>query len=149
MLRFTALACLLTLGLTACAPRLSPTYRDFEVRAAASEGDTVLTSRLRRALAAAEWELVPADAPDVLSTASRDVGGRTRAALDLVPLDGGFVRVYVRARKRSLLGGRGKVYALDSRLRRVVLDDLTEALKSEGLVPLGTPRDRDKDATDD
>ena len=146
MLRSVAL--LLLLGLVACAPRFSPTYRDFEVRAAPASADTLIQARLQRATTAAGWTLAPADAPGMISTERRAVGGRTEAALDLVPLDGGFVRVYVRARKRSLLGGRGKVFALDGRLRRVVLGDLTEALEAEGLVPLGTPRDRDEDATD-
>ena len=147
MLRPAAL--LLCLGLAACAPRLSPTYRDFEVRPApTAQADSTVEARLQRAAEAAGWTLVPPDAPGVVSTARRDVGGRTRAALDLVPLDGGFVRVYVRARKRSLLGGRGKVFALNGRLRRAVLSGLTEALEAEGLVPLGTPRDRDKEATD-
>ncbi len=84
----------------------------------------------------------------MVTTERRAVGGRTEAALDLVPLDGGFVRVYVRAQKRSLLGGRGKVFALDGRLRRVVLRDLTEALEAQGLVPLDAPRERDEEATD-
>ena len=146
MLRSAAL--LLVLGLAACAPRLTPTYRDFEVRAAPAAADTLIEARLARAAQAAGWALADADAPGVVSTERRGVGGRTEAALDLVPLDGGFVRVYVRARKRSLLGGRGKVFSLDGRLRRVVLGDLTRALEAEGLVPLGTPKDRDEEATD-
>ena len=147
-LRSTALAvCLAALGLAACAPTLSPTYRDFEVRAAPTTADTLLDARLRRAIQATDWKIAPSEAPGVVSTQPRNVGGRTEAALDLVPLDGDFVRVYVRARKRSLLGGRGKVYALDGRLRRVVLASLTEALEAEGLVPVGTPRDRDEEAT--
>lgn len=146
MLRLAAL--LLCLGLAACTPRLSPTYRDFEVRAAPAEADTLVEARLSRAVTAAGWTLAPADAPGMVTTERRAVGGRTEAALDLVPLDGGFVRVYVRAQKRSLLGGRGKVFALDGRLRRVVLRDLTEALEAQGLVPLDAPRERDEEATD-
>ena len=46
------------------------------------------------------------------------LGSRTEATLDLVPLDGRFVRVYVRAEKRSWLSGRSKVYALDGDLRQ-------------------------------
>ena len=141
-------ACLLALGLAACAPRLSPAYRDFEVRAAMPAADTLLDARLRRALAASDWSLAPQETPYVLSTEPRDVGGRVRAALDLVPVDGGYVRVYVRASKGRLFGGRGKVYALDERLRRVVLADLSEALEVEGLFPLDAPRERDEEATE-
>lgn len=141
-------ACLLATGLAGCAPRLSPAYRDFEVRAAPPVPDTLLASRLQRALAEADWTLAPEEAPGVLSTEPRDVGGRVLAALDLVPVDGGYVRVYVRASKGGLFGGRGKVYALDDRLRRVVLDELSEALEAEGLVPLDAPQERDEDATE-
>ena len=140
--------CSLALGAAACSPRLSPAYRDFEVRAAPAAADTLLEARLQRALAAADWTLAPQEAQGVFSTEARDVGGRVRAALDLVPVDGGYVRVYVRASKGGLFGGRGKVYALDGRLRRAVLGELSEALEAEGLVPLGTPRERDEEATD-
>ena len=140
--------CLLAIGLAACTPRLSPAYRDFAVRRAPPAADTLLDARLRRALTASDWLLAPQETPHVLSTEPRDVGGRVQAALDLVPVDGGFVRVYVRASKGRLFGGRGKVYALDERLRRVVLADLSEALEVEGLFPLGAPRERDEEATE-
>lgn len=150
---------LLVLGASACAPVLSPPYRDFEVRAlptATAHGDTTLTARLRAAAEAAGWETVPSLSPGVVTTAARPVGGgtlsQTTAALDLVPAGGEpaqFVRVVVRAERRSFLFGRSKVYALDGRLREVLLAPISEALAARGLVALGTPRDRDEDATDD
>lgn len=146
---------LLALVLAAgCAPRLSPPYRDYEVRVveAPTPEVTALQARLRAAVEAAGWTPAPSLAPAIVSTESREVASgltsTTRAALDLVPLDGGFVRVYVRAESRSFLGGRSKVYALDADLRRIVLGPLSEALAASGLVPLGTPRDRDEDATE-
>ncbi len=147
MARVSALA--LVLVVAGCAPRLSPPYRDYEVRT--DESDVAV--ELRQAAEAAGWTLVTPLDPSIVSTEARRVASgllsRTDAALDLVPLDGGYVRVYVRAEKRSLLfGGRSKVYALDSDLRRAVLESLSVALEARGLVPLGTPRDRDEDATD-
>lgn len=147
MTRVSALV--LVLAVVGCAPRLSPPYRDYEVRADVA---TVMAD-LREAVEAAGWTLTPSVDPAVVSTDVRRVGtglfSRTDAALELVPLDGGYVRVYVRAESRSLLfGGRSKVYALDGDLRRSVLGSLSEALAERGLVPLGTPRDRDEDATD-
>lgn len=143
------LALLSLLALVACAPRLSPPYRDYEVRTEA--GGTV--DLLREAVEAAGWTLAPSLDPDIVTTESREVatglGSRTEAALDLVPLDGGYVRVYVRAERRSLLGGRTKVYALDGALRQAVFAPLSEALAGRGLVALGTPRDRDEEATDE
>ncbi|WP_412068564.1 hypothetical protein [Rubrivirga sp. IMCC43871] len=147
MVRAAALL-LLAATLAACAPRLSPPYRDYEIRA--TEPD--VTARLREAVAAAGWTLAESLDPAIVTTASRDVGAgltsSTSAALDLVPLDGGFIRVYVRAERRSILGGRSKVYALDGPMRQRILGPLSEALAERGLVPLGTPRDRDEDATD-
>lgn len=139
---------LTVLALVGCAPRLSPPYRDYEVRTDSIE----VTTLLRAAATSAGWALATSLDPAVATTAPREVatglGSRTDAALDLVPLNGGFVRVYVRAEKRSWLSGRTKVYALDDGLRQSVLGPLSEALAERGLVPLGTPRDRDEDATE-
>ena len=145
MLRF----CFVLLFLAGCAPRLSPPYRDYETRAPAP----VVTSALEEAARVAGWTLAPSRDRAIVTTAPRLVEtgmlSRTEAALDLVPLDAGYVRVYVRAERRStLFGGRSKVYALDAGLRQSVLAEITEALRAQGLVPLGTPRDRDEDATD-
>ncbi len=135
-------------ALAACAPRLSPPYRDYEVRSEAGASVEQLTEAAR----VAGWTVAPSLDPSIVTTQPRRVGtgvfSKTDAALDLVPLDGGFVRVYVRAERRSFLGSRSKVYALDGDLRRSVLEALSEALAERGLVPLGTPRDRDEDATD-
>jgi hypothetical protein len=157
--RLSTVSLALLLGVSACAPVLSPPYRDFEVRAlptAAASGDTTLTARLRASAEAAGWETVPSLSAGVVTTAPRPVGAgalsRTTAALDLVPVDGDppqFVRVVVRAERRSFLFGRSKVYALDGPLREAVLAPITEALAARGLFALGTPRDRDEDATDD
>jgi hypothetical protein len=147
MVRALSLASLLVvLGLAACAPRLTPTYRDFEVRAVPADS---LVLRLEAAAAAAGWDLGTPLAPGTITTAertfSKGFASRVRAVLDLVPLDGGFVRVTVRAESRSFLGGRTKVYALDGELRQSLLRPVSEALAEQGLVPLGTPRDRDEE----
>ena len=155
--------CALALVASACASAPSPPYRDFEVRGlpAAATDEAALTARLRSAVEAAGWTPTPALAAGVVTTSARSVRGgafgRTTAALDLVPLNEGpagaetarYVRVVVRAEQRSFLGGRSKVYALNSRLREELLGPITEALAARGLVALGTPRDRDEDATDD
>ena len=159
------LCALAVAALAGCASAPTPPYRDYEVRALPAgspvTGDTTLTARLRSAAVAAGWTPVPSLAPGVVTTAARPISGglsRTTAALDLVPVDdrsdiGGaraqFVRVVVRAEKRSFLGGRTKVYSLNGGLRQTLLAPITEALAARGLVALGAPRDRDEDATDD
>ncbi len=131
---------------------MSPPYRDFEVRRVEAPDSSDLQGRLRAAVEAAGWTVASSLDPAIVSTESQEVASgltsTTRAALDLVPLDGGFVRVYVRAESRSFLGGRSKVYALDTELRRSVLAPLSQTLADQGLVPLGAPRDRDEDATE-
>ncbi len=149
-MRPLSVALLLGLGLAACTPRLSPPYRDYEVREVAP--DSSLYQHLRAAAMEAGWVIIPSSTPPVVSTEPRHVAegflSTTEAALDLVPLDGGYVRIYVRAEKRSVLGGRSKVYALSPGLRRSALAPLSDALERRGLVALGTPRDRDEDATE-
>lgn len=169
--RLGALACLLIVSAivsAGCASVPTPPFRDYEVRNVPSDApaaaDTMLTTRLRGAAVAAGWQPVPSLSAGIVSTASQPVPGggfsRTTAALDLVPVDAPdgaalrgaearFVRVVVRAERRGILGGRSKVYALDSRLRDLILAPITEALAARGLVALGTPRDRDEDVTDD
>lgn len=137
----------LFLGVCAgCAPRLSPPYRDYEVR---TEADSSLTPRLVEAVTEAGWEVDTAAPPGAVTTVPRrfsdGLTSSTEAAIDLVPLDGGYVRIYVRAERRGLLGSRTKVYALSSGLREAVLGPVTEALSARGLASLGTPRDRDED----
>lgn len=144
------------LSLPACSSVPSPTYRDFEVRSVPP--DSSLSVRLRRAATAAGWTVAGETAQGVVSTAPRPVPGgligRTTAALSLTPLNAGashgarYVRVTVRAEQQGILGGRSKVYALDGRLRGVLLTPVGTALAAEGLVALGTPRDRDEDAED-
>ena len=135
-------------SVTACAPRLAPPYRDYETRVETDD----LTAVLRDAAVAVGWPLAPSRDPAIVSTEARRVQtgllSRTDAALDLIPLSGGHVRIAVRAERRSVFGGRSKVYALDVGLQRTALGPITEALRERGLVPLGTPRDRDEDTTD-
>ncbi len=150
------LLALLTLGLAACSAVPTPTYRDFEVRSAPP--DSSLTTRLRRAATAAGWTVAGETPQGIVSTSPRPVPGglvgRTTAALMFTPLNAGtshgarYVRVTVRAEQRGGLGGRSKVYALDGRLREALLAPIGTALAAEGLVALGTPRDRDEDAAD-
>lgn len=143
--------------LSACAPRLTPPYRDFEVRArptaTAAEGDTSLTARLRASVVEAGWTPAPSDDPAVVATVPREIAtgffSRTTASVELVPLGGGFVRVWVRGESRSFLGGRTKAFALTPTLRERIFEPLGAALEARGLVALGTPRDRDEEVTDE
>lgn len=153
VLRSALLIVLVTVGLAACAPRLSPPYRDFEARGALAQADSLgpLPERLVEAVKASGWTVGVPQAAGIVTTEARQFShgffGETTAVLDLVPLDGGFVRVYVRAESKGLLGGRTKVYALNGELRQIILGPISDALAERRLVPLGTPIDRDEEAT--
>lgn len=136
----------LVVVLSACAPRLTPPYRDFRI----ASPDSALTDRLRAAAVEAGWTLAEAPAAAVVTTRPRTVGGvsPTTAVVEMVPMSGDVVRVWVRGETRGLLGGRTKLYALTPTLRVRTLGALTDALAARGLRAVDTPRDRDEDATD-
>lgn len=141
------LVLVLALSLCACAPRLTPPYRDFRVAAP----DSALTDLLREAAVAAGWTLDASPSISVVTTAPRVVGGTltpTTVQLELVPLDGRVVRVWVRGEARGILGGRTKLYSLTPSLRERTLGPLSAALAARGLRALDAPRERDEAATD-
>ncbi len=141
-------ALVFALLLVACAPRLTPPYRDFRVGAP----DPTLTTLVREAAVEAGWSLDVAPASSVVTTAPRVLGGTltpTTARLEIVPMSGDVVRVWVRGEARGLIGGRTKLFALSPSLRERALGTLTDALVARGLRPLDAPADRDEDAIDD
>ncbi len=133
-------ACTVVAG---CTPRLAPPYSDFRPTSAAG----VPADTLAAALVEAGWPLGETSAPGIISSAPRRIDGASRitAALDLLPLGGGTVRVLVRAERRGLFGGRTKVFSLDPRLRRAILADVTTSLRARGFLPLAEARRRDED----
>lgn len=133
--------------LSACAPRLSPPYRDFRV----ASPDSALADRLREAAVEAGWSLSPGPTTAVVTTAPRAVGASmspTTAVLEMVPMSGDVVRVWVRGETRGLLGGRTKLYALTPTLRERTLSELSDALAARGLRALDAPHVRDEETTD-
>lgn len=140
------LVVVLALLMCACSPRLTPPYRDFRV----ASPDTALTALLREAAVEAGWTLDASPAPSVITTATRIVGGTvtpTTVRLEIIPLAGNVVRVWVRGESRGVLGGRTKLYALTPSVRERALASLSDALRSRGLRALDTPQRRDEDAT--
>ena len=137
----------LTLSLAACAPRLAPPYRDFRVAAL----DTSVDVLVRQAATEAGWVLDVSPDDAVVTTVPRLLGGtltRTTALLEIVPMSGDVVRVWVRGEARGWFGGRTKLYALSPTVRERALAPLTAALAARGLRALDAPAERDEDATD-
>ena len=173
MLRSALLALLVLasgVGTSGCAPSITPTYRDYRIAPdaavpiASAETDAPASSReedvsradwerpLLDALGEAGWDLAERDAPGVISTESRRIStglfSNVDATLDLARFGDRFVRVYVHAMRRNVLGGRTKQPYLSRGLRHAALAELTDALAARGLTALDAPRERDEEATE-
>lgn len=152
MFRSCAVCALLAFLLAACSPSLTPLYRDYEVRTSAAESGDDVYGRIRAALTEAGWEEDAPDAPNVVSTTPRPLSDwglyRTEVTLDVVPIGKHHVRVYFHPIRYSVLGGEAKLGYLSSGLRRALLPDLNAAFTRQGLVVLGTPRERDKETVE-
>lgn len=154
-----ALVCLVALA--ACAPSISPLYRDYEVEPAplasadveAESRDARVRDRLRAALAEAGWTVGGPAAPNVISTEERGFGSwglwRVLVSLDAVPVGDRHVRVQIHPVRRYITGGRSKIPYLGRSLRAAILPDLNEALETHGFHPVGTPRERDEEQTEE
>ncbi len=155
-------------GLTVCAgcaPSFSPLYRDFDIepvaeaftvaeRARVETGTTAerkdeVYDRIREALAEAGWEEAPSASPNVVSTQPRQLSDwglyRVLVSLDVVPLGSHHVRVLFHPVRRYFTGGRSKIPYLSSGMRHALLPALNEAFETQGLYPIGTPRERDEE----
>lgn len=144
----------LVLLLAACAPSVTPLYRDYEARGlAADSGEAAadVLGRVRTALAEAGWAEATPLVAGTVAAAPRSVSDwglyRTEVALDVTPIGGRYVRVLFHPYRRFITGGRSKLPYLGSGLARRLLTPLNEAFARHGLVALGTPRERDERAT--
>ena len=137
----------LALSLNACAPSLSPLYRDFEIE----PEDQPLTERIEAALLDAGWQTTTPSAPNVIATQERTVrrwGLYTiRVSLEAVPVGERYVRLYLHPYRNYVTGNRSKIPYLKKGLRRALLNDLNESFETRGLVAVGTSLDRDRRAT--
>ncbi len=138
---------LLALALGACAPSLSPLYRDYEVAPA----EPPIVQRIEAALAEAGWQTAPASAPNAVATEERKMSSwglyTVVVSLEVVPVGDAYVRLYVHPYRKYFTGGRGKIPYLNKTLQRAVLRDLNAAFEKQGLRAVGTSVERDRRAT--
>jgi hypothetical protein len=140
---------LLTLGVSACAPSLSPLYRDYEIQnESATVTDQPVEERIEAALADAGWQLKEAAAPNAFATVERKLNSwgiySVVASVEVVPMGANYVRLYIHPYRTYITGGRGKIPYLNGGLRRSVLKDLTKAFEAQGLQSIGTGKKRDE-----
>ena len=150
---------------TGCAPSFSPLYRDFDIAppseyeppAERSRGETIESTasgrevyqRIRAALAEAGWDEGAPAASNVVSTQPRQLSDwglyRVLVSLDVVPIGDYHVRVLFHPVRRYFTGSRSKIPYLDKSMRHALLPALNDAFESQGLYPIGTPRERDEE----
>ncbi len=133
--------------LSACSPSLSPLYRDYKV----PETDSSLNGRITSALQEAGWDTLRTEVPNAIVTGSKTLSHwglyKVTASLEVTPLGQDHIRVFVHPYRRYVTGGRGKIPYLSPSVRSKFLPELNEAFKNQGLVAVGTPIERDADAT--
>lgn len=136
--------------LSGCSPRLSPLYRDFEVKPLAGVSNDDVFLRMNRGLLAAGWS--PSDGPteNVLATEPRQfrqwgVYG-IEVDLELAPVAGEYVRVLIHPYRVYFTGKRSKIPYLRGSLARSILSEIQETFEAEGLTFIGTAESRNKAA---
>lgn len=132
--------------LSGCSPRLAPLYRDYEDTTRAAP----VFDRVETALEEAGWVVVEDDVPNLVRTdlrTFRNWGLYTVVVeLEAAALGDQYVRLYVHPYRDYITGGRSKIPFLKGTLREQLLPELNAALERQGLVVLGTPEQRDREA---
>ena len=144
--------------LSGCSPRLSPLYRDYDagpevMSEDSSEVDdgTSVTARIRSALVEAGWEVVEPVTPNVVATSSRTFRQwglyTVTVQLEVAPLSGRHVRMFVHPYRVYVTGAKRKIPYLRGSLARSVMQDLHASFDAYGLEYIGTAQSRDKQVT--
>ena len=98
-------------------------------------------ARIERALVAADWKVYPGETPNVLATDTITVGTRVlyniEVSLEVAPLGGNHVRVFVHPYRKYIGGARRKVRYFRGGLQSAILPRLNESFSAEGLTPVG------------
>jgi len=130
---------------SACAPSLSPLYRDYAV----ADTVQVTDARIENALEESGWTLASSDTlPHTVVTNHRTIRNwglyRVKASLEVVPLGPEHVRVLIHPYRHYFTGSRSKIPFMRRSLQRSILPDLNEALAAQGLQVAGTSLKRDR-----
>jgi len=130
--------------LSACAPSLSPLYRDYEAPASDS---VAVEARVVAALQEAGWDTVATDLPHAIETEEKVLTNwgvyKLAASLEVTPMGSDHVRVFVHPYRKYFIGGKGKIQYLTRRVRARFIPELNDAFANQGLQLAGTPFERD------
>ncbi len=159
------------LWFSACAPSLSPLYRDYDVvlgdtsrtasRAHPAELPAPLSiappdeegapagvrQRIVAALHEAGWDTTSTDLPHAVATRERTVQRwglySIVVYLEVTPLGRDHVRMYAHPFRKYVFGKASKLSYLTRPIRSRFLPEIEEAFAKHGLQPVGTPFERD------
>ena len=159
MTRWLTVIALLVL-LSGCSPRLSPLYRDYEVKAGDSAADVEAATmpddhaevmeRIKAGLDAAGWTVADAVTSNVIAAEPRKFREwgvySIEVDLEVAPVGGNYVRLFVHPYRIYFTGAKRKIPYLRGSLARSVLKDLHEAFEAQGLEHIGTAQTRDQRA---
>ncbi len=157
--------------LAACAPSLTPLYRDYDIvsldtsRAvsladpaerpetlSASPSDeevapAAVRQRIVAALHEAGWDTTSTSLPHAVATRERILQRwglyRIVAYLEVAPLGRGHVRIYAHPFRKYIFGKTSKIQYLTRPIRSRFLPEIDETFAKHGLQPVGTPFERD------
>ncbi len=130
-----------------CAPGLSPVTRDYRLATSApGTSDSLALVRAAAALGRAGWTLAPS--PGGALTTTQRAGSDwllydMRLRLDVIPIEGGHLRIVFDPVRRYVWRSRTHVPYLPGGLARAFVPPLDAALKAEGLAPVATGAARD------
>jgi len=122
-----------------CGHTLSPLYEDFRVDEGETSGNDI-HALIEIAVIEAGWTLDEPDAPNVVSTSEATVTHwglyKVVVSIDVAPINGSHVRVYVHPYRVYVWGSRSKLPYMSRRIRNFVLPDLTVTLADQGIFDL-------------
>ncbi len=136
--------------LSGCSPRLSPLYRDYELKPQPGVSDSEVLTRIDRGLLASGWHPIDGPTDNVLATEPRQFREwgiyRIEVDLEVAPVGGDYVRMLIHPYRVFFTGKRSKIPYLRGSLARSVLRDLQVSFEEEGLTSIGTAESRNKAA---
>jgi len=128
---------LVLLFLGGCGHTLSPLYEDYRVDDDRTDGQDIL-ALIEHAVTDAGWTLDEADAPNVVSTSEATVTHwglyKVVVSIDVAPVNGTHVRVFVHPYRVYIWGSRSKMPYMSRRIRNFVIPELTETLSDQGIL---------------
>ena len=124
------------LFLGGCGHTLSPLYEDYRVDDRTNGQD--ILALIEHAVIDAGWTLDEPDAPNVISTAEATVTHwglyKVVVSIDVAPINGTHVRVFVHPYRVYIWGSRSKIPYMSRRIRNFVIPELTETLSNQGIL---------------